>query len=321
MMPARHVVSATLRPFAIFSTFRNDRSYTMSVLRIATRSSAQARTQATAIAQLLEATHDGLTVELVFVDTTGDQKQDVPLHTIGGQGVFVKEVQAAVLAGRADIAVHSAKDLPSTPADGLCIGAFGRRRDPRDVLVGRSLAELAEGATIATGSVRRRAQLSAVRPDLKFVELRGNIPTRLEKIPTDGSIVMAAAALEILGWTERVNEYIAVDVMVPAVGQGCVAIECRVDDDNTRNILAAIDDDPSRQAVEHERAFLAELGSGCSLPVGAYDDGEKMLVYLASDDGKKHHFATVPTGRTAPHEELLVAARHAAQVARDAVAG
>jgi hydroxymethylbilane synthase len=243
------------------------------------------------------------------------------LHTIGGQGVFVKEVQAAVLAGRADIAVHSAKDLPSTPADGLCIGAFGRRRDPRDVLVGRSLAELAEGATIATGSVRRRAQLSAVRPDLKFVELRGNIPTRLEKIPTDGSIVMAAAALEILGWTERVNEYIAVDVMVPAVGQGCVAIECRVDDDNTRNILAAIDDDPSRQAVEHERAFLAELGSGCSLPVGAYDDGEKMLVYLSSDDGKKHHFATVPTGRTAPHEELLVAARHAAQVARDAVAG
>jgi hydroxymethylbilane synthase len=293
----------------------------MNVLRIATRSSAQARTQATAIAQLLEATHDGLTVELVFVDTTGDQKQDVPLHTIGGQGVFVKEVQAAVLAGRADIAVHSAKDLPSTPADGLCIGAFGRRRDPRDVLVGRSLAELAEGATIATGSVRRRAQLSAVRPDLKFVELRGNIPTRLEKIPTDGSIVMAAAALEILGWTERVNEYIAVDVMVPAVGQGCVAIECRVGDNNTRNILAAIDDDPSRQAVEHERAFLAELGSGCSLPVGAYDDGEKMLVYLSSDDGKKHHFATVPTGRTAPHEELLVAARHAAQVARDAVAG
>ena len=198
----------------------------MSVLRIATRSSAQARTQATAIAQLLEATHDGLTVELVFVDTTGDQKQDVPLHTIGGQGVFVKEVQAAVLAGRADIAVHSAKDLPSTPADGLCIGAFGQRRDPRDVLVGRSLADLAQGATIATGSVRRRAQLSALRPDLKFVELRGNIPTRLEKIPTDGSIVMAAAALEILGWTERVNEYIAVNVMVPAVGQGCVAIEC-----------------------------------------------------------------------------------------------
>jgi len=243
------------------------------------------------------------------------------LHTIGGQGVFVKEVQAAVLAGRADIAVHSAKDLPSTPADGLCIGAFGQRRDPRDVLVGRSLTDLAHGATVATGSVRRRAQLSAVRPDLQFVELRGNIPTRLEKIPADGSIVMAAAALEILGWTERINEYISVDVMVPAVGQGCVAIECRIDDDNTRSILAAIDDAPSRRAVEHERAFLAELGSGCSLPVGAYDDGNKMLVYLASDDGTKHHFATVTTGQSASHDDLLVASRRAAQVARDAVAG
>ena len=293
----------------------------MSILRIATRSSAQARTQSTAIAQLLESTRSGLTVELVFVDTTGDQKQDVPLHTIGGQGVFVKEVQAAVLAGRADIAVHSAKDLPSTPADGLCIGAFGQRRDPRDVLVGRALNDLAQGATIATGSVRRRAQLSAIRPDLQFVELRGNIPTRLEKIPTDGSIVMAAAALEILGWTERINEYMAVDVMVPAVGQGCVAIECRIDDEPTRTILADVDDAPSRRAVEHERAFLAELGSGCSLPVGAYDDGEKMLVYLASDDGMKHHFATVPTGSVASHDDLLVASRVAAQVARDFVAG
>lgn len=293
----------------------------MSVLRIATRSSAQARTQATAIAQLLESTHSGLTVELVFVDTTGDQKQDVPLHTIGGQGVFVKEVQAAVLAGRADIAVHSAKDLPSTPADGLCIGAFGQRRDPRDVLVGRALDDLAQGATIATGSVRRRSQLSVIRSDLQFVELRGNIPTRLEKIPTDGSIVMAAAALEILGWTERINEYMAVDVMVPAVGQGCVAIECRIDDEQTRTILAVIDDAPSRRAVEHERAFLAELGSGCSLPVGAYDDGEKMLVYLASDDGTKHHFATVLTGLVASHDDLLVASRVAAQVARDFVAG
>ena len=162
----------------------------MTSVRIATRGSAQARTQATAVADLLRAHHRGLNVELVFVDTTGDQRQDVPLHTIGGQGVFVKEVQAAVLAGRADIAVHSAKDLPSTPADGLVIAAFGERRDPRDVLVGRSLADLGQGATVATGSVRRRSQLMAIRPDLHFVELRGNIPTRLEKIPVDGSIVM-----------------------------------------------------------------------------------------------------------------------------------
>jgi hydroxymethylbilane synthase len=217
--------------------------------------------------------------------------------------------------------VHSAKDLPTVTEYGLEIGAWCARRDARDALIGSTLQELEIGATIATGSVRRRAQIRVMRPDLQFVELRGNIPTRLEKIPTDGSIVMAAAALEILGWTERVNEYIAVDVMVPAVGQGCVAIECRIDDDHTRDILAVIDDAPSRQAVEHERAFLAELGSGCSLPVGAYDDGEKMLVYLASDDGKKHHFATVPTGQSASHDDLLVEARRAAQVARDAVAG
>ena len=293
----------------------------MTSVRIATRGSAQARTQATAVADLLRASHRGLNVELVFVDTTGDQRQDVPLHTIGGQGVFVKEVQAAVLAGRADIAVHSAKDLPSTPAEGLVIAAFGERRDPRDVLVGRSLADLGQGATVATGSVRRRSQLMAIRPDLHFVELRGNIPTRLEKIPVDGSIVMAAAALEILGWSDRVSEYIDVQVMVPAVGQGCVAIECREDDQQTRDILHAIDHALSRRAVEHERAFLAELGSGCSLPVGAYDDGSTMLVYLASDDAVQHHFASITTGHISSHDDLLDASRSAARTARDSVAG
>ncbi len=293
----------------------------MTSVRIATRGSAQARTQATAVADLLRASHRGLNVELVFVDTTGDQRQDVPLHTIGGQGVFVKEVQAAVLAGRADIAVHSAKDLPSTPAEGLVIAAFGERRDPRDVLVGRSLADLDQGATVATGSVRRRSQLMAIRPDLHFVELRGNIPTRLEKIPVDGSIVMAAAALEILGWSDRVSEYINVQVMVPAVGQGCVAIECREDDQQTRDILHAIDHSLSRRAVEHERAFLAELGSGCSLPVGAYDDGSTMLVYLASDDAVQHHFASITTGPISSHDDLLRASRSAARTARDSVAG
>ena len=293
----------------------------MTSVRIATRGSAQARTQATAVADLLRAHHRGLNVELVFVDTTGDQRQDVPLHTIGGQGVFVKEVQAAVLAGRADIAVHSAKDLPSAPAEGLVIAAFGERRDPRDVLVGRSLADLDQGATVATGSVRRRSQLMAIRPDLHFVELRGNIPTRLEKIPVDGSIVMAAAALEILGWSDRVSEYIDVQVMVPAVGQGCVAIECREDDQQTRDILHAIDHSLSRRAVEHERAFLAELGSGCSLPVGAYDDGSTMLVYLASDDAVQHHFASITTGPISSHDDLLRASRSAARTARDSVAG
>lgn len=291
----------------------------MNLVRIATRSSAQARTQATAIADEIARAHPGLEVELVFVDTLGDQRRDVPLHTMGGLGVFVKEVQLAVLAGRADIAVHSAKDLPSAPADGLTIAAFGRRRDPRDVLVGRSLHDLAPGATVATGSVRRRAQLRRLRPDLNFVELRGNIPTRLERIPEQGAIVMAAAALDILGWSDRVSQYLTVDDAVPAVGQGCVAVECRTDDLETRQRLEAIDHRPSRLTVERERAFLAELGSGCSLPVGAFDDGARLRVYLASDDGMIHHQSELATGETSSHVELMNAARAAARVAQAAV--
>ena len=149
-----------------------------SALRIATRGSRQALAQSTAVATAITAA-TGRSVELVTIETVGDRRLDVPLHEIGGQGVFVKEVQRAVLDGRADLAVHSAKDLPSAAADGLRLGAFCARRDPADALIGRRLDELDDGATVATGSVRRRAQLGRVRPDLDFVELRGNIDTRL----------------------------------------------------------------------------------------------------------------------------------------------
>jgi hypothetical protein len=144
--------------------------------------------------------------------------------------VFVKEVQRAVLDGRADLAAHSAKDLPSTPHPGLVIGAFCARRSPADALVGMSLDQLAPGATVASGSVRRRAQLARVRPDLRFVELRGNIPTRLTKVPDDGALVMAVAAMEILGLTDRIAQVLDTAQFVPQVGQGCVAVECRDDD-------------------------------------------------------------------------------------------
>lgn len=294
----------------------------MSAVRIATRGSAQARTQSEHVASLIRRAHPHIEVELVFVETTGDRRQDVSLHSIGGQGVFVKEVQNAVLDGRADLAVHSAKDLPSASADGLVIAAFGERRDPRDVLVGRSLAELAPGATVATGSVRRRTQLAAIRPDLVFIELRGNIPTRLEKIPVDGAIVMAAAALEILGWSDRVAESLDVERMVPAVGQGAVAVECRVDDTGVIDLLGAVDHRETRRSVEIERAFLAELGSGCSLPIGGYDDGRQLRVFLASDDGRVHHHAvldTDPAGRSL--DSLLDIARDAARDARRVVGG
>lgn len=255
----------------------------MSVLRVATRRSPQARTQAQAVADTIAAA-TGRVVELVFVDTAGDQRRDVPLHTIGGVGVFTKEVQAAVLDGRADIATHSAKDLPTTPVDGLTIGAFCARRDPADVLVGRALAELSEGATVASGSVRRRAQLAALRPDLRFVELRGNIARRLEQVPDGGALMMAAAALEILAMTELIADRLDPSTFIPAVGQGCVVAECRVGDDEVLAALSSADDRAARLAVEVERAFLAALGTGCSLPIGAHVAGGGLHAFVAAGD-------------------------------------
>ena len=283
----------------------------MTHLRLATRASLQARTQTEVVARLLESTVPGCTTEIVFVDTSGDRRQDVPLHEIGGQGIFVKEVQVAVIEGRADLAVHSAKDLPSSQTGGLIIGAYGRRRDPRDVLIGRGLAELDEGATVATGSVRRRAQLAELRPDLRFAELRGNIQTRLTKVPDGGAIVMAAAALEVLGMTEQIAEAFAPEVLVPQVGQGAVAVECRDDDAAALAALRAIDHDGTRAQVAVERAFLAEIGSGCSLPVGAHVSGTTLLTYFARDGGSRR--GSVDLGRGDP----LALARLAAHDALD----
>jgi hydroxymethylbilane synthase len=250
-------------------------------LRLATRGSPQARTQAQLVADAITAT-TGEAAKLVLIETTGDRKQSVPLHTIGGQGVFVKEVQQAVLDGRADAAVHSAKDLPSDTPEVLRLAALCRRREAGDALIGRRLAELADGAVVATGSVRRRAQLADLRPDLRFVELRGNIARRLEQIPDDGSIVMAIAALEVLGMTDRIAERLDPSVFVPAVGQGCVAVECRADDVRTAGLLAGIDDAQTRFAVTTERAFLAELGAGCTLPLGAHCAAGELHTFFAS---------------------------------------
>jgi hydroxymethylbilane synthase len=289
----------------------------MTTVRIATRSSAQATAQASVVADLLRAR--GNDAELVFVETMGDRRTDVPLHSIGGQGVFVKEVQQAVLDARADVAVHSAKDLQSATEPGLELAAFCERRTAADALVGRSLAELGPGATLATGSVRRRAQIARVRPDLRFVELRGNIHTRLSKIPEDGAIVMAVAALEILELTSSIAEVLDPAVFVPAVGQGCVAVECRDDDAEVRAALAGIDHPPTRRAVEIERAFLAELGSGCSLPVGAHVVDDTLFTFLgAADEPATAVHAAVPL--TGAHDDDLDIARRAAHDAAEELA-
>lgn len=271
----------------------------MSTLRLATRGSAQATAQSTVVADALMAAHPGLRVDLVFVETLGDQRADVPLHQIGGQGVFVKEVQRAVLDGHADIAVHSAKDLPSATADGLSLAAFCERRDPRDALVGAALVDLPDGAIVATGSVRRRALLSAVRPDLRFVELRGNIHTRLSKLPDGGALVMAVAAMQILGLTDRIAEALPVDPFVPSPGQGCVAVECREGDTVTSALLRAIDHAPTRRVVMAERAFLAELGTGCSLPVAAHAVDDIVHGFLADPDSGRSVRGKAPLAEAA----------------------
>lgn len=239
------------------------------IVRAATRGSPLARWQAEHVAALLRAVDPTVTVELVVVDTDGDRRLDVPIWELGGKGVFAKEVQAAVLDGRADIAVHSAKDLPSVTVPGLVIAAVPERGDPRDALVGSTLADLPRGAEVATGSLRRQAQLAAVRPDLHFVGLRGNMATRLAKAADHDAVVVAATALDRLGLAERIDERLPTDLVLPQVAQAALAIECR-DDDALSALLTRIEHAATRRCVDAERAFLAALGGDCSLPAAAY---------------------------------------------------
>lgn len=255
------------------------------MVRIATRGSPLARWQASAVAEAL-----GVEAELVVVETTGDRHGDRPVSEIAGRGAFVKEVQWAVLGGRADIAVHSAKDLPPDSPPRLAMAAVTERGDPRDALFGARLDDLRPGATVATGSARRRAQLAALRPDLTFVELRGNIATRLSRAPEDGAGVVAMAALERLGQLDAASEILDPADVCPQVGQGAIAVECRVDDETTLSLLRRVDHAETRQAVRAERAYLSELSGACDLPVGAWArvaDGRLVLdAMVASLDGR-----------------------------------
>ncbi|MFO1536969.1 MAG: hydroxymethylbilane synthase [Actinomycetota bacterium] len=281
----------------------------MAPVRVATRGSALARAQTDAVVARL-----GVPAEVVVVTTTGDRRTDTPIHALGGTGVFVKEVQEAVLAGTADLAVHSAKDLPSVTAPGLVLAAVPERGDVRDALVGSTLAALPTGARVGTGSVRRRAQLAALRPDLTFGELRGNIGTRLERAADFDAVLVAAVALDRLGLGARATDRLDPATMLPQVGQGAIAVECRADDDRTRALLAPITDEPAHRAVTAERAFLAELGGGCNLPCGALAvataTGVSIEVLLASLDGhtvvRTRATGTDPgaVGRRAAHDLL-----------------
>jgi hydroxymethylbilane synthase len=244
----------------------------MPVIRLATRGSPLALRQTAIVTELLQAAHPGLHVESVVVRTRGDQDATAPLDQIGGQGVFVTEVEVAVTEGRADAAVHSAKDMTSVLPEHLVLGAVPPRADPRDGMVGCTLEGLPAGALVATGSARRRAQLAYLRPDLVFADLRGNMARRMDAAGTGGvtAVVVAVAALERLGWSERLTDVLDPMDVLPQAGQGAIAVQCRADDEGTRALLRPIDHRLSHRALRAERAVLAGLGGSCTVPVGAF---------------------------------------------------
>jgi hydroxymethylbilane synthase len=266
-------------------------------LRLATRRSALALAQAELVAGAVRAAWPGVEVELVPVVTEGDRRRDVATTAIGGKGVFTAAVQEAVLDGRADLAVHSAKDLPAPQTPGLVLAAVPERADPRDVLVARErvagLDDLPAGATVGTGSPRRVALLRYLRPDLEVVPLRGNVDTRLRKVRSGelDAAVLAAAGLLRLGLGDELLAPLDPDSFTPAPGQGCLAVEAREDDTRVLGLLSGISHRPSRVALRGERAFLGRLGGSCTLPAGALlsrrvEGRLEMHGFLAAADGK-----------------------------------
>ncbi len=243
-------------------------------LKIGTRGSPLALWQARWTASALMSSHPGLTVDLVPIKTTGDKILDVPLARVGGKGLFVKEIEDALLQGRIDVAVHSMKDMPAMLPEGLDIGAVPEREDPRDVLIagfGKPLAALAPGARIGTSSLRRSVQLKHQRPDLRILSLRGNLDTRIRKLETEGldAIVVAAAGVRRMNLERHVTEYLDESVVLPAVGQGALCIEIRKGDFETAARVTVLNHPPTRIAVDAERAFLRRMEGSCQVPIAA----------------------------------------------------
>jgi hydroxymethylbilane synthase len=243
-------------------------------LRVGTRGSALALWQTDHVVARMRAAVSAPDVERVVLTTTGDRVLDTPLARIGEKGLFTAELEAALRSGEIDLAVHSLKDLPTAAPDGLVIGAILEREDPRDALVApaeTTLASLRRGAVVGTSSLRRRAQLLALRPDLRVLDLRGNVPTRIEKLLRGDydAVVLARAGLVRLGLTEHIAAVISPDLMLPAVGQGAIAVQMRADDPVTGAAISALDHGPTRLATAAERALLAELEGGCQVPLGA----------------------------------------------------
>ncbi len=266
--------------------------------RIASRGSELALWQARAVADVLRASAPEVEVEIRVIRTTGDRILDVPLARIGDRGLFTKEIDAALLSGEADLAVHSLKDVPTRLPEGLHLAAITRREDPRDVLLCRSqyestLEDLPPGARVGTSSLRRRVQLRALRPDLQVLDLRGNLNTRLAKLDVGEyeAIVLAAAGVLRLGWEERITQYLDPERWLPAVGQGALAVVTRTDHEFTPALLRPLHADATAACVAAERAFLRALEGGCQVPIGALAHLEEERVVL---DGLLAHLDGAP---------------------------
>jgi len=268
---------------------------TRSPIVIGSRASALALWQARHIAQCL--TDLGAETRIEIIQTSGDKIQDVPLAKVGGKGLFTKEIEEALLAGKIDLAVHSMKDVPTELPRGLTLTAIPEREEPRDALIGLALSELRAGTRVGTSSLRRSAQLQAHIPGLSIQMLRGNVDTRLRKLDEGRyeAIVLAAAGLRRLGWQDRIRELVPAEVVCPAVGQGALAIETRDDGGAAQALVARLDHAPTRRTVTAERALLRTLGGGCQVPVGAHAvlvdspvaGGLSLQAVVASPDGTR----------------------------------
>jgi hydroxymethylbilane synthase len=245
------------------------------ILRIGTRGSKLALAQSRWVRDNIEAKHPNLQVELIRIKTTGDKILDSPLAKIGGKGLFVKEIEEALLNGRVDLAVHSMKDVPAELPEGLILATFPEGEDPRDAFVSvkyGNLEQLPQGARVGTGSLRRAAQLLHIRPDLELVPLRGNVDTRLRKLEAGEfqAIILAAAGMKRLGFEDRITQLLSTEQILPAIGQGALGLEVRHDDEQTIGLISFMNDEKTEVRVQAERAFLKELEGGCQVPMAAF---------------------------------------------------
>ena len=283
-------------------------------LRIGTRASQLALWQANWVKSELEKRYPGMAVELVKIKTMGDKILDVPLAQVGGKGLFVKEIEEAMLRGEIDIAVHSMKDVPTEFPEGLGLYCITEREDPRDAVISRGVkfADLPQGARIGTSALRRQAQLLKVRPDLQMVIIRGNVETRIRKLTDENldAVILAAAGLNRLGFADQVSEYLPVELSLPAIGQGALGIECRLDDETIKETIAFFNHPDTAHAVRAERALLWRCEGGCQVPIAAYGkvagDTLTLTGFVASVDGTRSVKDTI-SGPATDCEKLGIA--------------